>query len=232
WNVNVCYVKATRRAVHQLAPSEWRLYDSAQVTLTRPASDTVAIATRFAASPDKTPALQLDDMPDVAVDYTVMVPPACAVKITQQQGPVLIYGVDGRVTASTGDGTLTLSDITGRAEANTSLGDVHVQNVKGDVEARSEHGALRFDGVSGDIRAESTTGDVWIDVARRFAGEVDFHTLSGTFHSNLATFKTDLQPGDTGYVGVLRGPLADGKASSVRYEVDTESGSATVALAR
>lgn len=231
WNVNVCYVKATRRTLHALSPAEKRLYDGARVAVAQPASGTVAITTHFP-SGDRTPALQLDDMPDVAVDYTVMVPPRCALEVRQQQGPVLVVGADGRVQARSDDGAVTLDDITGRAEARTGLGDIRVTHVAGDVDARSQHGAVHLSAIAGDVRAESVTGDLWIDVPAAFAGEVEFHTLSGRFHSDLATFGTDLEPGDTGYVGVLRGPRADDKAPPVRYELDTESGSATVALAR
>ena len=44
--------------------------------------------------------------------------------------------------------------------------------------------------------------------------------VSGTFHSDLATFDTEQLPGDAGWVGLLRGPLAGKKPEPAPVDLE------------
>jgi DUF4097 and DUF4098 domain-containing protein YvlB len=114
-------------------------------------------------------------------------------------------------------------------EVANERGDIRLTRVNGDAGAQTLHGQLYVQGVQGDLEAKTTTGDVWVTVPARFAADVSYHTVRGAFRSDLATFQTNLLAGDTGYVGVLRGPLAMNGAPELRYKVDTVSGTLQIA---
>jgi hypothetical protein len=136
------------------------------------------------------------------------------------------------VRAFSRDGDLTLSDIGGWAEAVNERGALAFNRIAGDAVGKSFHGNLTFKDVSGDIKATTSDGNVRVDVPVKWVGEIAYHTVSGDFRSDLSTQRTTLKPGDKGYRGILRGPLAGHEGPVVRYIIDTTSGDATVASER
>lgn len=232
WNKNVVYVRAEKRATHPLSGSEAAIFARVRPAVVWHQDGEAAIRTDMGEAAKTYPAVLLAKAPHVVVDYTLVVPSATALRIKQEQGPVVLYGVDGKFEIRTRDGAIDATDVAGRVEATNERGDMRFSSIKGDAVASSQSGRLIFRGVEGDIRARTHDGDVRIDVAPRFVGEVSFHTVSGLFRSDLATTGTDLQPGDKGYVGVLRGPLAGAQAPEARFRIDTVSGTATVAADR
>lgn len=229
WNKNVLYVKAEKRATHPLSGTEAQLFAEASVTLDRPEPGTVAVSTRFPSQDKTSPGLLQSKAPHVEVAYTIMLPPETALTLKQEAGAVTVVGASGRVKAFTRDGVITVADAAGRVEVANERGDIRLANLNGDAGAQTLHGQIYVRGVRGDLEAKTTTGDVWVTVPARFAADVSYHTVRGAFRSDLATFQTDLLAGDTGYVGVLRGPLAMNGAPELRYKVDTVSGTLQIA---
>lgn len=229
WNKNVLYVKAEKRATHPLSGTEAQLFAEASVTLDRPEPGTVAVSTRFPSQDKTSPGLLQSKAPHVEVAYTIMLPPETALTLKQEAGAVTVVGASGRVKAFTRDGVITVADAAGRVEVANERGDIRLANLNGDASAQTLHGQIYVRGVRGDLEAKTTTGDVWVTVPARFAADVSYHTVRGAFRSDLATFQTDLLAGDTGYVGVLRGPLAMNGAPELRYKVDTVSGTLQIA---
>ncbi|MFP5503609.1 MAG: DUF4097 family beta strand repeat-containing protein, partial [Candidatus Sericytochromatia bacterium] len=187
WNKNVAYVRAEKRATHALGASEADLFTQAKPTVWHQQGE-VAIRTDWGAAAKTYPAVLLAKTPHVVVDYTVVVPPETVLRLKQEQGDVVLYGVDGRFEVTVRDGAIAATALKGRLEATTERGDVTVSALEGDAVVTSQTGDLRFREVAGDLRARTHSGEVRIDVGPRFAGEVSFHTVSGDFRSDLATY--------------------------------------------
>lgn len=235
WNKNVVWVSATVRAARPIAGSQLEYFRAAAIQVDRAPEkpDETTIQTLWRGMKETYPAVVAAKAAHVEVDYLVAVPPETAVEAHQEYGPIISSGLDGRLALFTRDGDVTVAGHKGWVDAGNERGRVSVANVDGDAVGRSYHGPVSFREVKGDVRAVTSTGDVRVDVPARWVGEVSFHTVSGAFRSDLATFDTDLEPGDQGYVGVLRGPLASGRrAPDVRVRVDTTSGEAVLASER
>lgn len=235
WNKNVVWVAATVSATRPIAGSQLDYFRAAALefvhTPERP--DTTVISTTWRGMKETYPAVVAAKAAHVEVDYLVAVPPETAVEARQEYGPILSSGLDGRLDLFTRDGDVTVAGHKGWVDAGNERGRVSVANVEGDAVGRSYHGPVSFREVEGDVRAVTSTGNVRVEVPARWVGEVSFHTVSGAFRSDLATFDTDLEPGDQGYVGVLRGPLASARRQpDVRVRVDTTSGEVVLASER
>ena len=227
WNKNVVWATATVRAARPIAGSQLDYFRAAAMEVTRlgTSPDEVSIATIWRGVRETYPAVVAAKAAHVEIDYMVAVPPQTAVEARQEYGPIITSDLDGRLDVFTRDGDVTVAGHKGWVDAGNERGKVSVSRVEGDAVGRSFHGPVSFRDVKGDVRAITSTGNVRVDVPARWVGEVSFHTVSGAFRSDLATFDTDLEPGDQGYVGVLRGPLASAKGEpTVRVRVDTASG--------
>jgi hypothetical protein len=231
WNKNVVYVHATKRSTHELSGEEATYFQNTKTKVTQPEVGAVSIQTLMPGA-GKLPNVAALRTPHIVVDYELFVPPDCALTIRQENGAVTVVGVSGKVDAYSRDGDLALTDVTGWAEAANERGDLKFNGITGDAVGKSLRGTLGFQGVTGDVKAATGTGQVRIDVPARFVGEVGYQTVSGVFRSDLITFQTDMEPGDKGYRGILRGPLAGHEPPAVRYTIDTESGEAIVASER
>ncbi len=235
WNKNVVWVTATVRATRPLAGSQLDYFNAAAMQVARAGDkpDETAIATIWRGVRETFPSVVAAKAAHVEVDYLVAVPPETAVEARQEYGPIISSGLDGRLDLFTRDGDVTVAGHKGWVDAGNERGRVSVAGVEGDAVGRSFHGPVTFRDIKGDVRAITSTGSVRVDVPARWVGEVSFHTVSGAFRSDLATFDTDLEPGDQGYVGVLRGPLASTRnAPDVRVRVDTTSGEVVLAAER
>lgn len=232
WDGTSVIVRAQARATHPVAGEEARMLADARVEIAPGATDVVRLLTTFPASPHTSASVLASHGPHVAVDYTLVVPKRAFVSVRQEYGDVVAHGFEGRLRLFSRDGAIAASEVKGRIEAENERGVIQISGVEGDAVGKTQAGNVRFERIAGDMRAASTTGDVWVDVPPRFAGEVAFHTVSGTFHSDLASFDTEVVPGDAGWVGVLRGPLAAKRPAATRYRIETVSGRATVALKR
>ncbi|MDB5096582.1 MAG: hypothetical protein JWM80_1003 [Cyanobacteria bacterium RYN_339] len=231
WNKNVVYIHAVKRATHELAGEEADLFAKLKAVVKEPTKGEVVITTE-APGAGKFPSVQAQRLLHGVVDYELLIPPDCALNITQELGPIAVVGVGGNVKAFSRDGDVTLTDVSGWAEGTNERGALAFGNIHGDAVGKSFQGNLSFKGIEGDVRAASATGNIRVDVPTRWVGEVGYHTVSGAFRSDLVTYKTTLHPGDKGYRGVLRGPLAGHEQPLVRYTLDTTSGDATVASER
>lgn len=232
WNYNLVHVQARPRAERALAGDEAAAFSRLRIDLKEPAPGSVALSTRVEGERSSYPAVLASRMPHVAVDYVVTVPPGTLVRVRQEHGPVTLFGLSGRAEVFSRDGDVVVERFKGRAEATTERGALRFTDIDGDAVGRSFGGAQRFSGVSGDIEATSGSGAIDIQVDPRFAGEVAFHTVRGVFRSDLASFDTDMRPGETGYVGVLRGPLAGSAPVAHRFVLNSVGGDASVAVLR
>lgn len=100
---------------------------------------------------------------DVSVEFVVKVP------------------ADAKVTASTVNGSLEITDIGGDVEAATVNGSIAARSLKGSVEASTVNGSITAQGVAvGDgVRYSSVNGSITITLPEATAAELDLSTVNG-----------------------------------------------------
>lgn len=233
WPKTVAFVRATVRTVRPLDTAEQALLKEATWTVEEARPGDAQIGVAFPSLAGRHPAVVAVATPGIRVDWRIVLPPETALEVTQESGPVLAHGTDGRLNVHTRDGDVSISGASGWVEAANERGAIQLEDIEGDVIARTHEGAVTLRGVRGDVRALTGRGSTRLEVPPRWVGEVAFHTVGGEIRSDLATRHTDLQPGDRGYVGVLVGPLARPDAAAPwRVRVDSVGGDLTVATER
>lgn len=86
------------------------------------------------------------------VHLLIRTPRNAEVEVTAQNGPVSFYSVDGKITARTTNGPVSLRDCSGE-------GDISAQN-----------GPITFSGVSGKLRLHTTNGPITVRLASGWNG--------------------------------------------------------------
>lgn len=106
---------------------------------------------------------------DVAVVFTVKLPPGVHLDARGVSAGISVRGASGEVNVSSVSGEVELSD------------------VSGDVSAQSVSGAVRISGTTvGEITASSVSGDVQVDVnALTGTGDITFSSVSGSIEAVL-----------------------------------------------
>jgi len=103
----------------------------------------------------------------VSVDFTISVPPECAVDASTSSGDIRLVGTTGDATLGSSFGKVTAEKITGGVKAVTSSGDVTIKDILPSgksVEATSSFGEVLVQNAQGnDLRAESSSGEVTVE---------------------------------------------------------------------
>ena len=115
WNKNVVYVHAVKRTTHPVSGQEAEFCKAAKVVVSQPASGAVTVKTDVPEAGEVAMAAT-DRVPHLMIDYELFIPPDCALTINQENGPVTVVGVAGKVEAFSRDGDVALTDIAGWAE--------------------------------------------------------------------------------------------------------------------
>jgi hypothetical protein len=118
-----------------------------------------------------------DDLRDVSISYTLLVPADSALRSKTGSGSQHIDGVRGRVQSSTGSGSIEAREV-GGLSASTGSGSIAADRVDGAFEASTGSGSIRGTGIAGAIRAR--TGSGTIEVAQSGTGNVEVSSSSGT----------------------------------------------------
>ncbi len=114
------------------------------------------------------------------VDYTVLVPLNCVVRVNQVQGAIHVSDVDGQVKVNAVQGEVELHEIAGRTR---------VHAVSANVQGAGWSGRAEVDTVSGEVQIQSSqfsrfkgntvSGDLELKMALDDAGRYDFNSVSG-----------------------------------------------------
>ncbi len=179
----------------------------------------------------------------VAVDFTVSVPVACAVRATTSSGNINLSGTTGEAFLHSGFGDVKAENVRGKTAIETSTGNATATGIRAGEEAveatssfgevrvlNSEGGYLGVKSSSGEVTVEDSTfrggagisssfGDV--DVTGLKAEAIDARTNSGrvTLHG-LEILKDLTAHSDFGDVEVL-------SSTADYYNLDTSSGKVT-----
>lgn len=157
----------------------------------------------------------------VSISYVVTVPAPSTLIARTGSGSQQIDGVNGRVDAHSGSGSLTLRG-TGALTASTGSGSITAQGVGGDFSATAGSGSISATAVSGAIRAK--TGSGGIDLEQTGGGNVDVSSGSGTVRVRGVRGSLDASTASGGLI--VQGELAGD------WRLSASSGSVEINLPR
>lgn len=100
------------------------------------------------------------------------------IEISTTSGDIRLDKADGRLSAASTSGEVTVSDGNGERKVNTTSGDIRISGVDGRFSVSSTSGEVTLEGQSGFGAASTTSGDVRLSVAQ-LTGDLDIDTLSG-----------------------------------------------------
>ncbi|HMD98816.1 MAG TPA: DUF4097 family beta strand repeat-containing protein [Terriglobia bacterium] len=114
---------------------------------------------------------------NISISYELVVPRETRLRSETGSGSVSVDGVKGPVKATSGSGSLHLTNLGDELHAKTGSGDVRVESVKGDVHLETGSGSIEATGVAGNFTA--TTGSGRVKLEEVAAGRVEVETGSG-----------------------------------------------------
>ncbi|GEM_PF-4840620 len=216
WKQRAIVVRAVKRFAGPPARQTWLL--DAAVDVKEAAPNQVDIQARWSVG-DKAPAIG-----DGALDYVLAVPEDTCVLVEQEKGPVLAHGLNGRLRIRLREGDIRVSDLTGWAQLTTERGAITVEGVSGDLFADSQSGTITASRADSDVMLKSNRGNVALRLAPTFLGELEAHTVNGTFNCDGILSQSDHPEDVPGFTGLVRGPLATGQRAVRRIQIDTVRG--------
>lgn len=138
-----------------------------------------------------------------------------------------------QLTASSGDGSITVEDVSGKVVLTTSDGSVRATRVTGELSIRSGDGSIRLDGVEGKLDLETEDGSIGVEAkptalrARTADGTIRLRvlpdaTMSEDWDVQTADGSVTLTlPGD--FDGELDAETRDGAVRATHPAVTNES---------
>jgi DUF4097 and DUF4098 domain-containing protein YvlB len=146
------------------------------------------------------------------VDYEVLVPKECTLKVRGLSNTATIEGISGELDISTVSGDIECRSLTGQLKIKTVSGDVlgeaisasaRLNTISGDISLKnSDFPALRGVTVSGDLVIEtplgdgpydfnSVSGDIKLDISAVDGATVSSSSLSGDVRTSTPFFQTN-----------------------------------------
>ena len=116
----------------------------------------------------------------VSISYEITVPANTRARSRTGSGSQEIAGIEGPVDATTGSGSIRITNVRS-VSANTGSGQIVAEDVKGALRARTGSGGIKADGDLGDRWDLSTgSGPVVVRLPQQAAFDLDAHTSSGS----------------------------------------------------
>jgi hypothetical protein len=166
---------------------------STKIEITQEADGTIKAATRF---PDAIWSWLTLSFP-CRVDYLVVAPRACSLKLSGVSNDTSVQGFEGECSINSVSGEVEVKDLTGPLNVSTVSGEVNLENLAGAVKLHTVSGGIRdkhldgtldVDTVSGkveltasnlaSIQTKSVSGNMEIE-SPLGAGPYHFHSVSG-----------------------------------------------------
>jgi DUF4097 and DUF4098 domain-containing protein YvlB len=151
----------------------------------------------------------------LSISYEVVTPGNTELRSNTGSGNQEIAGVAGPVEASTGSGSVRVTDVNAGVRAHSGSGNIDIDNVKGSVFARAGSGSIRATGVAGGFDGQTGSGHITLEQASQ--GSVRAETGSGGLELRNVRGSLQAQAGS----GNIR---AEGDPSG-EWRVHTGSGS-------
>jgi DUF4097 and DUF4098 domain-containing protein YvlB len=135
------------------------------------------------------------------VNYTVHVPHASSISVSNVSGPIHVTGVSREVEVHSINGEITLEDVAGDMSANTVNGSIEGRRIEGalkietvsgrvdlsdsrlsNLQADSVDGSIRATGQIDNLRAEAVNATIKLTSRLSPEGEYSVRTVNGSFH--------------------------------------------------
>ncbi|HKW87271.1 MAG TPA: DUF4097 family beta strand repeat-containing protein [Candidatus Acidoferrales bacterium] len=100
---------------------------------------------------------------DVEFDYTIQVPHATEVHLVNGSGDMVISGIQGPATLTTGSGDITADRIGNDTIVKTGSGTVELSDIAGEVEATAGSGDITLNHVQRAARVHTGSGNITVD---------------------------------------------------------------------
>ena len=163
----------------------------------------------------------------VRVNYEVMVPRRCNLKIENVTGELLVGGVEGDIETSVITGNSALVDATGRLDCSSITGNIEIEGASGDVKVKiitgkatvALAGAKDFNGLDCNV----INGDILVKVPRELKSfDFDVKSINGAI-----SLDTDRMTGEMG-----RGSGQKGKVNGGGPEIDLKAINGSIRVER
>jgi DUF4097 and DUF4098 domain-containing protein YvlB len=114
------------------------------------------------------------------VDYTVLVPLNCEVRVNQVQGTVWVSAVNGQVKVNAVQGDVELHEIAGRTRVHAVSASVQGEGWSGRAEVDTVSGAVEITGAQlSRFKGNTVSGSLELNMTLDDAGRYDFNSVSG-----------------------------------------------------
>ena len=158
------------------------------------ASDDVEICTVYRGTSDCDLGRSVNNV-RVTVRYTIDLPQSMRLRASTGNGTVTVTQTVAEVEASTGNGDVTIKESLGRVNASTGNGHVIITSARGPVKVSSGNGRIVANTSRGPVDASTGNGDIDVKMATLPAdqGSMTFSTGSGSVRVTLpADFNGEL----------------------------------------
>jgi DUF4097 and DUF4098 domain-containing protein YvlB len=157
---------------------------------------------------------------NISISYELVVPAQTKLRTQSGSGDLTAEGVSGPADATSGSGSLRLSNIGGEVHARTGSGDIVLKSIQGAARTSSGSGSIHALGIAGGLTASTGSGDVRLE--QTAAGDVEIGTGSGSVEIHGAKGSVHINTGS----GSIE---AEGEPAG-EWKLRTGSGDVTVTL--
>jgi len=159
---------------------------------------------------------------NISITYEIIVPAQTKLHSQSGSGDESAEGISGPVDATSGSGTLRITDVGGEARAQTGSGDVDLKSIKGASHVRSGSGSIHAISIGGAFTGQTGSGDVRLEQSA--PGDVEISTGSGSVEVKSVKGAVRVSTG-SGEIEAAGDPTGE-------WKLRTGSGDVTVTLAK
>jgi DUF4097 and DUF4098 domain-containing protein YvlB len=143
-----------------------------------------------------------------SVDYTVALPDALKVTLSNSNGDVEVSNIRNGVDVNATNGSVKATNIVGDVKANITNGEVVVSGIQGSVEANSTNGSIEADVTmpdGGRIVMATTNGSIALKIPESTSAQVEMATTNGEVSSDVPISITEGSLGRNSVKGQMGG---------------------------
>jgi DUF4097 and DUF4098 domain-containing protein YvlB len=115
---------------------------------------------------------------NISISYELIVPAQTKLHSQSGSGDESAEGISGPADATSGSGSLHLSNIGGEVHVRTGSGDIELKSIQGPSHAGSGSGSIHASGIAGGFNGQTGSGDVRLEQSA--PGDVEIGTGSGS----------------------------------------------------